>query len=510
MSKSGKKKNDWYYEWWIWAIIIFLFLFIKSRSGNLFSPIILVIGLLCVAFSTWKLWINKKSQSEDNEKKSVKVLSIVIIIGFLLSILGYATLSIDKIQRKEKLLKVEFSGINDNSSPLSALDLKLLKNDKTYTIIGTLKKTSTTPAESYFDFDIILIDKHGKYIETKEVSTKPTVQNDNNTLFTFESRTHFEEDMYVFEDNKPVKVEFANIKEYSKDVFINNTIKEAREYLEKSDFSYAQRCIDLVLKYTPATEEIQKLLKYAQQGIIPTPTDTQSEELFIIGSDRETVRNILNGYKEKSSIMGENAIDFDNDNLLVTVFFANEKAEGVIFLSNNLDNMNMTTGEGSYVSQHYDELIKMATNDTSIKIENDMTKLNSQGKKKVASELYIGNTPYTDANNSTSNSTSPTTSSTKQSNNNSPEDKEKSEFSYCLESGIVAGVKIYLKPNNESYVGTITAFSDEIYNEKGKKEKAVYLSGGSNDGWYKRSEIKKCYVRKDDPNLPSTRLIDKY
>lgn len=242
----------------------------------------------------------------------------------------------------------------------------------------------------------------------------------------------------------------------------------------------------------------------------PTPTPTTAPptvepqtEITIIGSDKETVRGIFKDYKEKTSIMGENAIDFDNDNLLVTVFFNNEKADGVIFLSNNLNSMNTTTGEGSYVSQHYDELVKMASTDTNIKIESDLTKYNSQGNKKVASELYIGNTPYTD----TGNSNMSTSSNATQNNTKSTENKEENEFSYCLESGIVAGVKIYLKPSNDAYVGTISAFSDEIYNEKGKKEKAVYLSGGPNDGWYKRSEIRKCYVRKDDPNLPSTRLV---
>lgn len=240
-------------------------------------------------------------------------------------------------------------------------------------------------------------------------------------------------------------------------------------------------------------------------------TDVSLEEpktdVCIIGSDKETVRKIFDGYKEKTSIMGENAIDFDNDNLLVTVFFTNEKADGVIFLSNNLNDMNATTGEGSYVSQHYDELVKMATNDTSVKIESDLTKFNSQGNKKVASELYIGNTPYDENGNTETPVSSPAPEPT-QSSYTSSDKTEESEFSHCLETGLVAGVKIYLQPNNESYVGTITAFNDEIYDERGKKTKGVYLSGGAKDGWYKRSEIRYCYVRKDDPNLPSYRLID--
>ena len=100
---------------------------------------------------------------------------------------------------------------------------------------------------------------------------------------------------------------------------------------------------------------MQKLLEQIHQGIVlstqppiqsTTPTDIPKEESYIIGSDKETVRNIFSDYKEKKSIMGENAIDFDNNNLLVTVFFTNEKADGVIFLSNNVDDMNTLTGEG--------------------------------------------------------------------------------------------------------------------------------------------------------------------
>ena len=58
------------------------------------------------------------------------------------------------------------------------------------------------------------------------------------------------------------------------------------------------------------------------------------------------------------------------------------------------------------------------------------------------------------------------------------ETKPKSEFSYCLSSGIVQGVKLYSAPNNDSYVGTITSFCNDISDERGKKTKAVYISGG--------------------------------
>lgn len=265
-----------------------------------------------------------------------------------------------------------------------------------------------------------------------------------------------------------------------------------------SDNEVTQKVVEKGQEVTNVQPKESEITKETEEKK-PVP----QEEFYIIGSDKETVRNIFKDYKEKSSPMGEGAIDFDSKDLLVTVFFNNEKADGVIFLSNNLDDMNTITGEGSYVSEHYDELLKMATNDDTIKIETDLSKFNSQGNKKAVAELYIGNTPYNDEKAPSASSIAETAQNT----DSNTEKKEESEFSYCLESGIRAGVKIYLKPSNDTYVGTISAFSDDMYDERGKKAKGVYLSNGVKDGWYKRSDIKKCYVRKDDPNLPSDRLV---
>lgn len=265
-----------------------------------------------------------------------------------------------------------------------------------------------------------------------------------------------------------------------------------------SDNEVAQNVVEKGQEVTNVQPEESEITNKSEKS-----ESVSQEELYIIGSDKETVRGIFKEYKEKPSLMGDNAIDFDSKDLLVTVFFTADKADGVIFLSNNLDNMNTTTGEGSYVSQHYDKLLKMATNDDTIKIETDLSKFNSQGNKKAVAELYIGNTPYNEENASSTSSTEETVKAT----NSNTENKEESEFSYCLESGIRVGVKIYLEPKNDAYVGTISAFSDDIYDERGKKAKGVYLSNGVKDGWYKRSDVKKCYVRKDDPNLPSGRLV---
>ena len=265
----------------------------------------------------------------------------------------------------------------------------------------------------------------------------------------------------------------------------------------------------------------EKAKALSGQTVSNTPTPEPKANNVIIGSDKDSVRKIFDGYKETKSIMSDNALDFENNDLLVTVYFNGEdKADGVLFMQNSFDGVDTLTGEGSYISKHYDELVAMATNDPNIKIETDLTKYNSQGVKKYPMEIYIGNIPeskpkstentdsgYAQFNPETGHyeKTDGKTEPKQQSNN--AETKPKSEFSYCLMSGIVQGVKLYSAPNNDSYVGTITSFSNDILDERGKKTKAVYISGGKNDGWYKRSEVGQLYVRNDDPCLPSGRYV---
>lgn len=466
MNKSKNKGNEWYYKWWIWAIIIFLFLFIKSRTENPISPIILALGLLCVAFSFYKIKLTKKSQSEENQKTPDKNINIIMVIGIILAFLGYSTLGIrGDIQEKEKLLKAEFIGIGENSSPLCASNLKLFKKGNIYTVIGDFKKTSQEPKESYFDYEIILIDKHGKYIETKKVSTKPSTSNDSDEFFTFETSKHFEEEIYIYEGNKPVRVEFANIKEYSKQDFINLTTKDT-----KNTISSPQQ----------ATQT----------------TDTPKKEAsFIIGSDKEAVRSLLSNYEEKTSIE-KNALWFENKDVLVTVYFNAENiADGVVFMQNDLDGVNTTTGEGSYISRHYDELVKLATNDSNVKIESDLTKYNKSGLKKYAMNLYIGNIP------TESNVESPDSDETDTGNSNSEISKENSSPDFVSIVFLNVGLKVYQYKSDTSYIGTIKKVDRDYKDENGKKVGAVYLEGGAKDGWYIREDITRCFARSDDPFL---------
>ena len=438
------------------------------------------------------------------EKKKLSRKAIIWIIAASIALLVVIALSICipvsihiRNNTEHIITNVDFNGIDENSVPLSASDLKLFKKGNTYTVVATLKKNSTEPQEGYFEFDISLLDKNGKRIESGHIDTMPTPEN-TYSLFTYGSENYFEYDMYISSGNKPVQIVFSNIQECDKEQLIRLTLDKAKEYLSKQDLDNTKKYALEVLKYDPENIEAKALSGQFTPNTTAPATETNS---VIIGADKDNVRKIFDGYKETKSIMSNNALDFENNDLLVTVYFnSNDIADGVLFMQNSLDGVDTLTGEGSYISKHYDELVAMATNDPNVKVETDLTKYNSQGVKKYPMEIYIGNIPDT-----SSNTASASTAETPEPTQATTANTEKSEFSYCLSSGIVQGVKLYSAPNNDSYFGTITSFSNDILDERGKKTKGVYISGGKSDGWYKRSEIGRLYVRNDDPCLPSGR-----
>ena len=532
MKKQNNDNKKIYQKWWVWVIGIFLLLWLKQKSDNPISPVLFIAGIIAIIFGGTLLWKNladKNTEEQPYSKEKIKHISIILIVGIILSITGFSTLSFDStsIREKEKLISnVTFKGLDENSSPLAASDLKLFKKGNTYTIVTTLKKNSTEPKERYFEFDICFADKNGKYIDTEHISTIPSssYSSTDMPLFTNGSNNHFEQDIYISSKEKPIVIEFTNIKEFDKEHFIMLTIEKIKQSLNNQYFDQARKYVEEILEYDPNNEEVKKLLQQAnptEHSYTPTPAteSPKQEQNVIIGSNKNAVRKLFNSYKETKSIMSDNALDFENNDLLVTVYFNGEnKADGVLFMQNSFDGVDTLTGEGSYISKHYDELVAMATKDSNIKVETDVTKYNSQGVKKYPMEIYIGNIPESKPK-STENTDSgyaqfnPETGhfervddnpEPKQQSSNT-ETKPKSEFSYCLTSGIVQGVKLYSAPNNDSYVGTITSFSNDILDERGKKTKAVYISGGKNDGWYKRSEVGLLYVRNDDPCLPSGR-----
>lgn len=86
-----------------------------------------------------------------------------------------------------------------------------------------------------------------------------------------------------------------------------------------------------------------------------------------------------------------NSIKFENKNLMIGVDFdKNGNAEGVYLESLNLQDMDFVTQKGSYVSLHYNELVRLATGGKNIKVESDNIKYNQSGTKKYPGALLIG------------------------------------------------------------------------------------------------------------------------
>lgn len=509
MSEQEKQTKKWYQRWWVWVIALFLLSVLYQESYNSISPIILIIGILGIVFGgslLWKSLAGKNTEGQSVDKFKIKFISILLVVCLIMTITGFLTLSFDGFEWSEKenvVTDVNLNGIDENSAPLAVSDFKVLKKGNDYTVICSLKKNSTEPKEGFFDFSIALVDKNGKYIEKEDINSI----DDDLPLFTYNNTYHFEKRFYISKnENKPVAIEFTDVKEYDKSTFVQLVLNKAREHINDEYTSSAKKYINKVLEYDPDNEEAKILLaQLLDPNYTPAPS-AQPEKDVLIGTSKDNVRRLLSQYKETKSIMSSNALDFEDNNLLITVYFnSDDIADGVLFMQNSFDGVDTLTGVGSYVSKHYDELVSLATDDPNIKIESDLTLYNSQGKKKEAMELYIGNIPNIDSKNTTSNVNTNNTNTKSQSNNT--ETKKKSEFSQCLSSGIVAGVKLYATPNNDSYVGTIASFSNDILDERGKKTKGVYISGGKADGWYKRTDVGMLYVRNDDPCLPSGRYV---
>lgn len=219
----------------------------------------------------------------------------------------------------------------------------------------------------------------------------------------------------------------------------------------------------------------------------------QTEKDVLIGTTKENVRRLLSEYKETKSIMSDNALDFENKDLLITVYFnSNDIVDGVLFMQNSFDGVDTSTGVGSYVNSHYDELVKLATDDPNVKVESDLTLYNSKGVKKEAMEIYIGNIP-----NMSNTSVSPQNEYSEKTAE--PTVAATPEFKEIVFLNV--GLKVYKYKSDSSYIGTIKIVDKDYKDERGKKVGAVYLEGGEVEGWYKREDIHRCFARSDDPFL---------
>ena len=220
-----------------------------------------------------------------------KLLSILLVIIMLISVLaacgGNSNRNRPEWSDDVEMENIEFRGISSNSTPLAATGLKLLQRERDsssgkeyeYTVVGKLSKTSSEENETFFSFEITLIDEFGRHIENDSIDTMPGPfsPRHNNKLLSHGDTHHLEEVIRAWRnENQPVAVEFSSIKEFSKEDFIRITLDEVIDRINKEQFDGARRNANLVLEYDPDNEEAKALLEeitlLEEQEDEPTPT----------------------------------------------------------------------------------------------------------------------------------------------------------------------------------------------------------------------------------------------
>lgn len=157
-------------------------------------------------------------------------------------------------------------------------------------------------------------------------------------------------------------------------------------------------------------EDLKKISEKKElEGKIKTETEAVSEKKpvechqkeeenaqHIIGSTRKQVKKLLTdkGYKfdkKYTENVDANAMDFEKKNVGILVYFdENNIAEGVYVESWDGD---ILTGEGSYVSLHYDDLISLTSGDKNISVTNDLIEFTDFVYLEYPTWLEIGNLP---------------------------------------------------------------------------------------------------------------------
>jgi len=215
-----------------------------------------------------------------------KILVLALVIMFLVILLvacgGGGSWQTADWSEDVEMENVEFKGVSATSVPMAVSNLRILQRERpssgsrdttdfTYTIIGTLQKTSTNVEESFFTFDVTLIDEFGRHIKSENVSTMPWRTTE--PLFKHGSTKHLELEMLVLpfhSDKQAVAVEFNNINEVDKDGFIHILLDMAIERIERendndiywrADLEQAENYLKLVLHHDPDNIEANELLE---------------------------------------------------------------------------------------------------------------------------------------------------------------------------------------------------------------------------------------------------------
>ena len=186
---------------------------------------------------------------------------------------------------------VNFIGIDSDSTPLSATDLKLyqstrqrenndaLETEYKYTVVGNLIKTSEAPDEGYFTLNISLIDEGGGSIDSWNKRMIPGYYFGfgNPNLSTIGDTVSLESSINVgSKNNKPSIVEFTDIEEFDKNDLIRlylDAVIDSLHYTLQSALKSARSNIEFVLSLDPNNKEalyLQDMIDYKEEhGELP-------------------------------------------------------------------------------------------------------------------------------------------------------------------------------------------------------------------------------------------------
>ena len=310
IASKFKKNKPWYKRVWVWIIFSVVLVMGIIKAENIISPLVLVAGLMMVVAGFLGMCEIAGDQAPEHQQANgirLKHTKSILIIGIVISVLGLATFSVGgtgtgtrKIVEEERVVSnVSIVGIDSNSSPLAASDMKLLRKAEksgsntyiTYTVVGNLEKISTVPEESYFRYKIILVDKNGKYISSRDMDTKPNPLGDGEKLMTCGSSFHLESEfLSSVPDNDVVSVEFTDITEIDKNSYISEVLSTAREHMNDESYYYAKRYAESVLSYDPNNKESEDMLEQIELlESVEEETNEQKTDAEVEGASSKEV-----------------------------------------------------------------------------------------------------------------------------------------------------------------------------------------------------------------------------
>ena len=208
---------------------------------------------------------NRRAHFKRHWKVYLGIIVVLFIVGAV-----HSCITNQNAKPKDVTRSIKITGIDKNSNPLSIPDVKITRTKRsgttTYAFVTDFKKTSAAQSETYFTFNIILVDKSGKYTNTIDVDTMPGVLSSNtNKLLSAGDTFHFEEDFRFLKDSELTELIFTDITEYTKQDFISQTLANIRKDVDGGFYDSAQASIDFLLKYDPNNTVVKEIAETVEE-----------------------------------------------------------------------------------------------------------------------------------------------------------------------------------------------------------------------------------------------------